>query len=365
MRLQKSRRLALLWTLALSAVINLSAYFGTANFPTLYEWERSVWLVNTALFTGLFGLSFANDSNDRLISWIALLGMSAIIMLRITLFFKGPMLDDPSLSLFIGVFSYIPLTYIFSFLLLPAKSALTACIFLWLAYAGVSLGLAHPHLMEGREGSTHLITLMLFGQPFAIALVALLPKYETALQDAEEVIEERTKQAETDRLTGLLNRQGYEEELDNAWRQCEKLGEMCTLIMVDIDYFKQYNDALGHPAGDSCLQTVAKALEKVANKQGFKAARYGGEEFALVGTVGAAETAELISHQVVRAIRDRKIKHPTPDTAGQHLTVSVGYATSFTSGKYIRELSHNADAALYQAKRSGRNCVRQSIGQAA
>lgn len=354
-KLTRSRRLALLWTMPLSAAMCISAYWGTANFSFRFPWERELWLVFACLFAGLFAYTLHNNKHDKLMSWLGLGSMVALMMSRIILFFTGPALDDPNLSIFIGIFSYIPLLYIFSFLLLPSRAAFLTSIGIWIAFAAVTTFFTLPELMSNRQGATHLVTLMLFGQPFVIVLVAALPKYEQALKQTEVQLEKQSRQAVTDSLTSLLNRRGYDDALHKAWRKAIKSGRFCTLMMIDIDHFKSYNDCLGHPAGDACLKTVASSLAKVARKNHFVAARYGGEEFALLGLVDSKEQAELISHQIVRAVWKKAITHPDSDKGGPYVTVSVGYASMHAKGHDPRELSHNADAALYKAKSEGRN----------
>jgi diguanylate cyclase (GGDEF)-like protein len=129
------------------------------------------------------------------------------------------------------------------------------------------------------------------------------------------------------------------------------------MLMVDIDGFKAFNDALGHQAGDECLKKVAQAITQSAGRAADTVARYGGEEFAVLlpdtDTAGAAALAERIR----AAVELRNIPHPAMPRG--HVTVSIGVAT-MTGGEAVdpATLVHTADKALYQAKGDGRNLVR-------
>lgn len=155
----------------------------------------------------------------------------------------------------------------------------------------------------------------------------------------------------TDPLTGLFNRRYFDEALVNEWNRACRSQSSLSLLMIDIDNFKKYNDALGHPAGDLCLKQVADVLKSNAQRSGEFAARIGGEEFAVVtSNLGAAEAAAL-AERILREIADMKIQHPRSSFG--IVTVSIGIAT-FT-GQSQDYLISEADAALYRAKEEGRN----------
>lgn len=176
-------------------------------------------------------------------------------------------------------------------------------------------------------------------------------------QDITErkLIEERVQfQALHDPLTGLANRLHFTEIFDNEWRRCLRNRQPLSLVMLDIDFFKQYNDTFGHPAGDRCLIEVANVLKKFSNRAEDLAARYGGEEFVLIlgnMTCGAAcRLAELIREAVYQLA--------IGIDACQRVTLSAGVASTVPSReKNHMSLLSEADAALYRAKREGRNRV--------
>ena len=161
-----------------------------------------------------------------------------------------------------------------------------------------------------------------------------------------------------DALTGLANRRCFDETLDKEWRRASRLQIPLAVVMADVDEFKLYNDALGHPEGDRCLAAVAEVLRKSLGRAGDLAARYGGEEFVVL-IPGADQVAALAVAEGMRAAcQARAIAHPA-SPVGPCVTLSLGVASCVpsdqTSGAW---LVAQADAALYRAKQEGRNRVR-------
>jgi diguanylate cyclase (GGDEF)-like protein len=158
----------------------------------------------------------------------------------------------------------------------------------------------------------------------------------------------------TDPLTGLANRRWLEDALAETWRLAETTGNPVGAIMVDIDYFKQYNDHFGHLGGDACLREVAAVL--VANaRETDLVARYGGEEFSLVLADTDLATAGQIAERLRHAVALLGQEHPASPTG--YLTVSVGIAAALPGEPGRQDLLRRADEGLYLAKRSGRNRV--------
>ncbi|WP_159978912.1 MULTISPECIES: GGDEF domain-containing protein [unclassified Novosphingobium] len=172
--------------------------------------------------------------------------------------------------------------------------------------------------------------------------------------------------ARRDHLTGLLNRRGLESVLHRELRRSRRAGKSLSLIAIDIDWFKDYNDSLGHPQGDACLYAVARALIGCLRRAGDAACRYGGEEFLLVlpdTDIGGAAT---VAANCQRAIDDLNIPHPGSPFG--RVTVSFGIAEAAAGADgasvaldAISLLSH-ADSALYRAKRDGRNRIEFALG---
>jgi diguanylate cyclase (GGDEF)-like protein len=160
-----------------------------------------------------------------------------------------------------------------------------------------------------------------------------------------------------DGLTGVANRRRLDEALDDEWRRARRLQLPLSFLLLDVDLFKDYNDRLGHQAGDECLKAVAKAVADAHTRAGELVARYGGEEFGVlitgVALAGAAASAENVRRRVA------ELTLPHPREPGAVVTVSVGVASASPArGGSPRDLVESADHALYRAKREGRNCVR-------
>lgn len=162
-----------------------------------------------------------------------------------------------------------------------------------------------------------------------------------------------------DGLTGLANRRQFDLFLQQQWQRVQTQRCPVSLLMIDVDSFKLYNDRFGHQAGDDCLRRVATALSKVAPGNDALVARYGGEEFAMVLADGGSERAGLLALRVLEAVRALAIPHETSLSGAGVVTLSIGVATLSDPGEDDRAeaLIAIADAALYQAKRQGRNQV--------
>ncbi|MCV9920551.1 Wsp signal transduction system regulator diguanylate cyclase WspR [Pseudomonas sp. BT-42-2] len=161
----------------------------------------------------------------------------------------------------------------------------------------------------------------------------------------------------SDGLTGLSNRRHFDEYLELEWRRAMREQQQISLLMIDVDYFKLYNDSFGHLAGDEALRQVAEAIRGSCSRPTDLPARYGGEEFALVLPNTSPGGARLIAEKLRQTVRGLNIPHCAPETDA-HLTVSIGLATLTPSiGSHCRQLISAADKGLYLAKNSGRNQV--------
>lgn len=166
-----------------------------------------------------------------------------------------------------------------------------------------------------------------------------------------------------DGLTGLANRRQFDAVLEQSLQRSRKSGEPLSLIMIDIDYFKRYNDTCGHVAGDMCLKKVGGLLRGLTHRQGDLVARYGGEEFAIILPFTSAPDARLLAERAVKTVREAGIIHTATELPGKVVTISAGYCTKISDGQEeeAERLKERADRALYEAKRSGRN---RALGEA-
>ncbi|PRN48147.1 GGDEF domain-containing protein [Acinetobacter baumannii] len=161
--------------------------------------------------------------------------------------------------------------------------------------------------------------------------------------------------SQQDALTGLANRRYLDETLDNEWRRALRHETPLTIMMVDIDFFKPYNDSLGHLKGDQCLKDIATAISSIAARSGDLVARYGGEEFFLLFPMTKAQQAKIQAERLMNAIKKIAIVHPC-SSVSPYVTISVGVATTIPRlNDSISAFVSRADHALYQAKTNGRN----------
>jgi diguanylate cyclase (GGDEF)-like protein/PAS domain S-box-containing protein len=161
--------------------------------------------------------------------------------------------------------------------------------------------------------------------------------------------------ARRDGLTGLSNRRLFDEAMQTELLRAARDGRPLSLMLIDVDHFKQFNDRYGHPAGDDCLRAVAQALREVLCRPGDLVARYGGEEFAVLLPNTAEAGAAAVVQRLVGTVRGLKIAHD--NSRALIVTISAGVTTFFPGRDPAepKELIKLADAKLYQAKRTGRN----------
>ena len=158
-----------------------------------------------------------------------------------------------------------------------------------------------------------------------------------------------------DGLTGVSNRRKFDAVLDEEWTLARRNTQPLSLILIDIDFFKQYNDQYGHVQGDECLKAVATALGTVANRPRDLLARYGGEEFVLVLPATDEAAAQRVSERVRQALFKAQIPHAA-SAVGQLLTVSQGVGTIIPSSTdTLTTFLDTVDRRLYRAKQSGRD----------
>jgi diguanylate cyclase (GGDEF)-like protein len=178
--------------------------------------------------------------------------------------------------------------------------------------------------------------------------------------DRKALEESLSAQALTDALTGLANRRAFDEALGREWLRTLREGSQMSLLLLDLDHFKAFNDAYGHQVGDDCLRAVAIAVRK-SIRGTDTACRYGGEEIAIILPSADAPGAYKVAETVRRAIEDLGLPHAGNPIGGEVLTASVGVATALSrDGGTVRlpeALLLAADTALYKAKHLGRNRI--------
>jgi diguanylate cyclase (GGDEF)-like protein len=205
--------------------------------------------------------------------------------------------------------------------------------------------------------------LLYYGLPFSMVAAAILVALGVAdrLREQRVALSEAERRAQTDPLTGVLNRRSLIERLDAACLRARARGLPIALLFIDLDHFKEINDTFGHAAGDSCLNAIIAPIQAEL-RQSDVIGRYGGEEFVVI--LSSADIAA--AHPIAERIRNRVANVAVEGFGKQiRLTCSIGVATSDTLGVWGEHLIAQADAAVYAAKRSGRNRVQVAIAQAA
>lgn len=160
-----------------------------------------------------------------------------------------------------------------------------------------------------------------------------------------------------DGLTGIPNRRRFDEVLESEWRRARRNQTPLSLLLMDIDFFKAYNDHYGHVAGDDCLRQLAKGLAEIVRRPADLVARYGGEEFVLLLPDTDADGAIWVANRVQEKVKHLNIPH-VYSTVADHVTFSIGAATLVpTDNETLFDLIQCADKLLYAAKQNGRNRV--------
>jgi len=193
-------------------------------------------------------------------------------------------------------------------------------------------------------------------KPFHADIVQARIKIHLKLVEQRRLLE---RLANIDPLTSIGNRRKFNERLKEAWQQSKQNQHFLSLVMIDIDFFKQYNDSFGHASGDIVLENVAKALENQINTDVDLVARYGGEEFVLILPNKTKIKAMEIVQSCRQAIKDLEIPHPRQDQIN-YITVSMGGVICIPSNDpkaSADAVLRFADQLLYQAKQEGRNKV--------
>jgi diguanylate cyclase (GGDEF)-like protein len=191
-------------------------------------------------------------------------------------------------------------------------------------------------------------------KPFSTSIVRARVRNHLELKRYRDMLESLST---TDGLTGIPNRRQFDDFLDREWRRAIRNHTPISLIMMDIDFFKAYNDYYGHLEGDNCLRQLARALFEIARRPVDLAARYGGEEFAFVIPETDTEGAMNVAIMIRDRINALNLPHAR-STVADYVTISIGVATIVpVVGQLSEELIRLADERLYVAKQSGRNRI--------
>ncbi|MBU1690238.1 MAG: GGDEF domain-containing protein [Gammaproteobacteria bacterium] len=187
---------------------------------------------------------------------------------------------------------------------------------------------------------------------------ALSDAFTDMMKKIQSSIHELERISSLDGLTGVANRRSLDTALNKEWLRAQRSKTEVSLLMIDIDFFKLYNDHFGHQAGDDCLKIVAVKIAQLVTRPGDLLARYGGEEFAVLLPGTSSEGATSVATHILDAVAALNIHHPK-STISNIVTLSIGICTLLPSDELSpHHLIGFADEALYQAKAAGRNQIR-------
>ena len=289
-----------------------------------------------------------------LIEHLVLWGVAALLLGNLGLrFYALPAGPEAALAIMASLL-WMPLLFVFSTIAFDGETSLRYSAALFVLIVLVTL----PHALASMAGPlvTDGLGVMLQAYlAYAIMIVALffLADVQQRVAAMEETARTMRKLANTDALTGLANRRQAEEQLARELRRAERYGRVFSLLMLDIDNFKDLNDRFGHQAGDDVLMDLSRRLEAMV-RASDTVARWGGEEFMLLAPETQLEDARRLAELVRRHVDDNLLADRFA------VTVSLGVA-SYRPSDTVQSLVARSDAALYLAKRGGRNQVRAEI----
>lgn len=344
--------------------------FGFSDFALGQEQADTLWLIR-AVISAVMLIGIVILFNQKLIHWAIKLTTLGMIVIGLSVVLFIHMLDEPYSYAY--HFGLIPWQV---FILISLRSYLRAIVissftvficYIFVAYSK-SFAPYHPEI-------DHLIYIMLplftlfWGLLIAMGIYL---GYQIERSSRVDYVQNRLLSLDahrltllseelhllstTDSLTGLANRRHFENCFDLEWRRAIRTQDSMALIMIDIDYFKKYNDFYGHQAGDECLRRVCAALKTYAQRSGELVVRYGGEEFVVLLPRMTLASAQHIAENMCRKVRELNIAHAR--SSEEQVTISIGVAAMIpTQGDDDEILLRDADRALYQAKAAGRNCV--------
>jgi diguanylate cyclase (GGDEF)-like protein len=221
----------------------------------------------------------------------------------------------------------------------------------------VTVGLSETEVFAGWYNKVRMLSVVYV--VMAVSILALVALFVSELRRRETAERAQAALARQDNLTGLANRRGFNETLEREWQRAMRERKPLSLVMIDIDHFKRFNDSLGHLEGDRVLAAVAAAVRRAVQRPADLAARYGGEELAVLLPDTDAKGARRIAETVLMNVRRLDEPHPSSDYG--IVTVSIGVATTLAAlNTEPSSLITLADTALYAAKQSGRNQIQQS-----
>lgn len=354
--------------LAFGILLYLS--FGMTDYALGQEHKRTLWLIRV-LVSGFLLASLAIVFNRKMIRWVVTAVTIGMIIIGLSILVFINILNEPhSYAYHLGL---IPLQV---FILISLRSymrpIIVASLTIFISYLLFSYNHSikpyHPEI-DALSETVRPVFIVFWGLFIGMGIyLGYFMERSSRIDyiknrllelDAQRLTllsEELHLLSTTDGLTGMANRRHFENCYNSEWRRAVRSQDSLAIIMIDIDYFKNYNDAYGHQAGDGCLKQVSAALMTYAQRSGELIARYGGEEFVVLLPKMSLVGVQHIAEGMCRKISELEIEHIDSDQ--EIVTISIGIAAMIPSLQGSPDsLLKEADRMLYQAKASGRNCV--------
>ncbi|MBB5018527.1 diguanylate cyclase (GGDEF)-like protein [Chitinivorax tropicus] len=355
----RSRRYVLLGLIA-AVLFNIFNFTDQLMLPDVYQ---LAWMIRLTVVTPLMLVMLALGRLGKLDPYLDAMAMTLGLLCCISLVFimnmsshanaihyvKGLMLTFMYVSIVVRMHFWYTLA---SAILIMAAAGPTI-----MSLAGSAIELKINSLVE--LTATMVISLMANYQMEFEARREYLRNLRETLRTSALAAENAalSKIATLDALTGLASRRQFDTQLQLIWQQAEQLNRPMSLIFIDVDHFKRFNDHYGHPEGDRCLMQIGEVIRSSLQRHTDLAARYGGEEFVVLLKECAPEDALIVARRIRQAMQNRAIPHADSPTA-QIVTLSLGIAGGMPSEfNTAATLIEAADDALYQAKSHGRNRV--------
>lgn len=321
-----------------------------------------IWLPMLVLGLASLGLypfiRRASHNIDRLHAYaLAVLTLAAFMVLHALIYSTWiRSYADPDSDLFRPIFAFIPFLYLACVALLPAQRGI---LLSWAIFAG-QLAITLPSLwLHGGENLSHdgavaLLVWLILANPLFILLLGALPRYESALSESQRVAQDLAQMAYHDPLTGLHNRRYFDDQILRECERARRNKHPVSLILVDLDHFKLFNDHYGHAAGDECLVELAAMISQSLRRPGDLVVRYGGEEFAAILPETDVNGAMHVAQRIIDTVRAARLPHAgSPEGI---VTASAGVTTADDQAPaYPSMMFDEADQALYGVKSAGRN----------
>jgi diguanylate cyclase (GGDEF)-like protein len=363
---EQFRRLAHTWIPLLYVMVILEVAVGFLFFHTqLQGWTGGAWLMHLGACLGICTLMTWCTRQPLWLASYTIWLSAAVVFCVVCKLYMALILPTSHLAQYQLIITLMMMMVSLLAIRLPLACSISSCILgmglasglAWLSHHIINLYVLV--ILWVHIGLCGFIAFLVDRQEKLSFLQMILLNYESRQRD--ELNQQLLYLSQTDGLSGLSNRRHFEQRLQHEWQRAKRHQHILALVMIDIDYFKAYNDHYGHLAGDECLRQVAQLIQGTLGRSADLAVRFGGEEFVLLLPHTDHAGAYEVAKRVMLAIDQAKIRHDY-GVANGYISVSIGVAARFPHTlRDAQQLLDLADAALYTAKHQGRHQIHLSI----